>query len=99
MESEEHIIHIDWSGPHSLEEVAQFNGPSDWGIYQFYGGHPVYGSGVLLYIGKTESDPGGFAGRVPTSAGRCGLNPDGGDRGVSRSPHWSPASRQRDVGA
>jgi len=77
MESEDIIIHIDWNGPHSLEAVARFNGPSDWGIYQIYGGHPVYGRGVLLYIGKTESDDAGFAGRVPNSAGRCLPNRDG----------------------
>ncbi|MCW1885623.1 hypothetical protein OKA04_12865 [Luteolibacter flavescens] len=76
MDSKETIIHIDWSGPYSLDDVAKFNGPEDWGVYQIYGSHPVYGSGALLYIGKTESDPSGFAGRVPRSAGWSHLNPD-----------------------
>ena len=55
MESQELIIHLDWSGPHSYAEViASFNGPTDFGVYQVYGAHHVYGSDVLLYIGKTE---------------------------------------------
>jgi len=54
MESQELIIHIDWSGPHSLDEVASFNGPEDFGIYQVYGAHHVYGSDALLYIGLAE---------------------------------------------
>ncbi len=51
MTSEELIIHIDWSGPHSLSEVAGFDGATDFGIYQVYGAHHVYGSDALLYIG------------------------------------------------
>ncbi len=55
MESRELIIHIDWSGPHKYADVVEFlNGPTDFGIYQVYGAHHVYGSSVLLYIGKTE---------------------------------------------
>jgi hypothetical protein len=79
MESQETIIHINWSGPYDLAEMARFNGPADWGIYQIYGHHPVYGNGALLYIGKTERDIGGFAGRVPNSAGWSHMNP-GDDR-------------------
>ena len=52
MESQELIIHIDWSGPHTFAEVASFDGPTDYGIYQVYGAHHVYGSDALLYIGK-----------------------------------------------
>lgn len=55
MKSQELIIHLDWSGPHSYAEVVDsFNKPTDHGIYQVYGAHHVYGSNVLLYIGKTE---------------------------------------------
>jgi hypothetical protein len=40
-------------GPFSLEEVKAFNDEdADYGIYQIYGGHVTYGSGVLVYIGK-----------------------------------------------
>jgi hypothetical protein len=61
MEPQELIIHIDWSGPHSLAEVASFNGPEDFGVYQVYGAHHVYGSDALLYIGRVEKQP--FAAR------------------------------------
>ncbi|MFI4955106.1 MAG: hypothetical protein ACHP9Y_04255 [Gammaproteobacteria bacterium] len=30
------------------------NGKSDFGIYQIYGHHPIYGSDSLLYIGKAN---------------------------------------------
>lgn len=51
-------IHIDWQGPFSLEQAKSNPG---FGLYQYYGDHPVYGQGVLLYIGKTEST---FAARL-----------------------------------
>ncbi|HUF52623.1 MAG TPA: hypothetical protein VMR52_02465 [Dehalococcoidia bacterium] len=46
------IIHIEWEGPLSLEDVAKLNGSTDYGVYQIYGGHVVYGSDALVYIGK-----------------------------------------------
>lgn len=45
-------IHIDWEGPFSYEQLKTLNRNTDFGVYQVYGCHPVYGSGVLLYIGK-----------------------------------------------
>ena len=45
-------IHVNWEGPLSLEEAKQLNADADFGLYQFYGDHPVYGQNVLLYIGK-----------------------------------------------
>lgn len=58
-------IYIEWSGPYSYEETINDDTfkksgklyfpvkPSDFGLYQIYGNHCVYGSDVLLYIGKT----------------------------------------------
>jgi hypothetical protein len=46
------IIHIQWEGPHTIKEKDRLNGPSDYGVYQVYGCHPVYGVDTLLYIGK-----------------------------------------------
>jgi hypothetical protein len=46
------IVHIDWDGPFSIKEVQSKNGKDDYGVYQIYGNHPIYGYGVLLYIGK-----------------------------------------------
>ena len=67
------IIHIHWSGPHSLDHVASLNGPTDFGIYQIYGGHHVYGSDVLLYIGKAQDRT--FATRLPEHKW-CSITPD-----------------------
>ncbi len=54
-------IKIIWDGPFKLDTVIQTkkNGgkPPDWdgddyGIYQIYGKHVIYGTNTLLYIGK-----------------------------------------------
>src|ERR1035441_2585568 len=51
---EERIIHIEWEGPHSLNQLDSLKDVrKDRGLYQIYGHHPVYGSNVLLYIGQT----------------------------------------------
>jgi len=51
-------IRIKWEGPYSFKEVIEdrmFNSEAmDFGVYQLYGCHPVYGSNVLLYIGKAQ---------------------------------------------
>lgn len=47
-------IHIDWSSGITLDESYELNGPTDYGVYQIYGSHPVYGHNVLLYIGKAN---------------------------------------------
>ncbi len=49
------LIHIEWTGPYTLENITDLmNEEMDYGIYQVYGKHPVYGSNVLLYIGKAD---------------------------------------------
>lgn len=47
------IIHIDWKGPYTYEELINFSNTDDIGVYQVYGSHVIYGSNVLLYIGMT----------------------------------------------
>ena len=47
-------MHIQWSGPYPLARLAEFAGPSDYGIYQVCGKHPAYGALALLYIGKAQ---------------------------------------------
>ena len=47
-------IHVHWDGPFSLEDVEQKDNDYDYGVYQVYGSHPIYGSDVLLYIGKAS---------------------------------------------
>lgn len=50
-------ININWYGPYSLEYAIKTftNEGYDCGLYQIYGHHPIYGSNVLLYVGKTEA--------------------------------------------
>ncbi|HDR7669617.1 TPA: hypothetical protein QCX97_003504 [Bacillus wiedmannii] len=46
------LIQILWHGPYSITDLVKLkNEEIDYGIYQSYGNHPVYGNDVLLYIG------------------------------------------------
>ena len=69
-------IKIEWYGSYSLKDIGyndnedryslsdiELNDETkDYGIYQIYGNHPVYGTNVLLYIGKAQKQP--FAKRI-----------------------------------
>lgn len=49
------IIQIKWEGPFNLSELTTLNDTEiDYGIYQIYGSHLVYGDNVLLYIGQAN---------------------------------------------
>ena len=49
------FLHLMWvEHEWNEEKITQFNSKSDYGIYQIYGDHPVYGENVLLYIGKAR---------------------------------------------
>ena len=49
------LVRIEWVGSFSLDYVIdELNGKDDYGLYQIYGTHIVYGANVLLYIGKAE---------------------------------------------
>ncbi len=50
----EHVIHIEWTGPHAPSELVNLCKSIDYGIYAIYGHHPVYGSDTLLYVGKAQ---------------------------------------------
>ncbi|MBI3615031.1 MAG: hypothetical protein HY211_00770 [Candidatus Omnitrophica bacterium] len=58
-------VRIRWDGPIPVEDVLRLNdnndNSDDYGLYQIYGQQIVYGSGVLLYIGKAEAQT--FGGR------------------------------------
>jgi hypothetical protein len=50
-------VRIEWSGPFTLGQVKkEFNDKNDqeldYGLYQIYGHHLIYGPHVLLYIGR-----------------------------------------------
>lgn len=57
METE--FIQIEWDGPYTFDEAKKMTDGDtekyhDFGIYQIYGHHIVYGQQCLLYIGKAQ---------------------------------------------
>lgn len=47
-------VRVEWEGPFSIEKVLELdNRNKDYGLYQIYGHHIVYGADSLLYIGET----------------------------------------------
>jgi hypothetical protein len=50
-------IFIDWEGPFTLDELEELDDPRiDYGLYQVYGSHLLYGEEVLLYLGATGGE-------------------------------------------
>ena len=47
-------VTVDWAGPFAIDEVLPMTKVDDYGLYQIYGNHTVYGAGSLLYIGETD---------------------------------------------
>ncbi len=47
-------IDIIWEGPLTADTAHNLHSSDDYGIYQIYGDHPVYGSETLLYIGRSR---------------------------------------------
>ena len=47
-------IHIFWEGPFKFEDLVSIKEGEDYGVYQVYGQHPLYGNSVLLYIGQAN---------------------------------------------
>mgnify|MGYP001260419962 CR=1 FL=1 len=56
-------IEILWEGPLDIEDIKRLNSESDYGLYQIYGSHAIYGQNTLLYIGKAQEDK--FCVRIP----------------------------------
>jgi hypothetical protein len=50
----ETVLHLAWEGPFSVSELSKLNDTDkDFGVYQVYATHPVYGHS-LVYIGKAQ---------------------------------------------
>jgi len=64
MEVAPKLITIKWDGPFILDHIAQFSRNQDYGLYQIYGTHNVFGPGSLLYLGKAEEQS--FSDRIPS---------------------------------
>lgn len=46
------VIQIKWESPFRIDDLN--DDEIDYGIYQIYGNHLVYGENVLLYIGQAN---------------------------------------------
>lgn len=54
-ETNSRVISVQWDGPYKQSDLVNLNNEqTDYGIYQIYGHHPVYGENVLLYIGEAN---------------------------------------------
>ena len=58
-------INLHWKGSHSLDEVRVMDEAADYGVYQIYSAHPVYGADALVYIGKANGETFGSRFRQP----------------------------------
>lgn len=48
-------LHLQWVGPYDYASATMMrDSKTDFGIYQVYGTHPIYGSDALLYVGKAS---------------------------------------------
>lgn len=52
----EQIYEVCWEGPFTSEniEIELGEHKKKYALYSVYGSHPIYGNGILLYIGMTE---------------------------------------------
>lgn len=48
------IINVHWEGPMAWKEALKQGRKKGYVLYQIYGSHPVHGSDILLFIGKTK---------------------------------------------
>jgi hypothetical protein len=53
------FIHVEWEGPFNFDEAKSKTDSEsekfhDFGVYQVYGHHRIYGPETLLYIGKAQ---------------------------------------------
>lgn len=56
------VIEILWDGPFSVDEALKQDKGLDYGLYQIYGTHTIFGANSLLYIGKAQDQK--FANRL-----------------------------------
>ena len=47
-------VRVRWDDPVRLEAIQQFDGEDDYGLYEVYSHHVVFGPGSLVYIGKAQ---------------------------------------------
>ena len=68
-------IHIFWEGPFSISQLKDLEcEDQDYGIYQIYGQHAMYGNSVLLYIGQANDQT--FGKRISQENWAYGKDPN-----------------------
>ena len=76
-------IHVFWEGPFNINELERINDENkDYGVYQIYGHHPLYGNNVLLYIGQAQQQT--FGKRIPQENWQNLSDPDNAQVYVGR---------------
>ena len=89
------IITIKWDGPFSLDQLAQFNRSQDYGLYQIYGTHNIFGPNSLLYLGKAEEQS--FADRIPAHIEWIEWEPSSNEIYFGRLCSTEPMTEARDT--
>lgn len=70
----ETLLHLSWEGPFRLSDLDRLNSSErDFGIYQIYATHPIYGYD-LVYIGKAREQT--FSARIKQENWDVGLEND-----------------------
>lgn len=90
-------ISLHWTGPHSYNDVSEMDEDHDFGLYQIYGIHPVYGVDTLLYIGLANGNTFGSRFR---NADRVFMNDDNApweDNGCGIRIHTGRIHRENTV--
>jgi hypothetical protein len=50
------IIEINWEGPLTFDMAKERKSGQDYGLYQAYGTHNIFGPDTLLYIGQAKEE-------------------------------------------
>ncbi len=88
------VIHILWEGPFSIRTALDRRLENDYGLYQIYGTHPIFGQDALLYIGQANGRT--FFGRLPWYEGHWEQRePDHYEVYLGRLGGWQPIDDSR----
>ena len=88
------VIHVIWEGPFSMTAALSRCLENDYGLYQIYGTHPVFGQDALLRIGQANGRT--FFGSLPWYQGHWEQwEPDRYNVYLGRLGGWEPVDDNR----
>lgn len=88
------VIHIVWEGPFSIKAALSRKLENDYGLYQIYGTHSIFGQDALLYIGQANGRT--FFGHLPWYEGHWEQRePDHYEVYLGRLGGWEPIDERR----